>query len=385
MELSFVIALTILLYMYAGYPLLLAIIAKFCDSSPAHILDECPPLSIVIAAHNEEANIERRIRNLLGQDYDSAQLQIIVGCDGSTDQTLSILESLRSDIESEGAELKILNFEDRGGKPRILNHAVKKCRHDLIMFADARQTFAHDALRKLVAHFNDPKLGAVSGELFLHEPTDDNSIADMGIYWRYEKLVRKLEAKIHSTVGATGAIYAIRRNLFREIPEQTLIDDVVIPMQICLQGYRVGFASDAHAFDLAPTDTGKEWLRKVRTLAGNWQLFAIRPSFFVPGKNPVFLQFLSHKILRLLMPICLATLFVSSCYLPGQYYGHFFMLQAVCYLIGLGAFFSERLRQMRIPGLIYFFCILNAAIIVGLYRIASGQREGLWSFAYKPR
>ena len=154
-------------------------------------------------------------------------------------------------------------------------------------------------------------------------------------------------------------------------------------MQVCQQGYRVLFAEDAHAYDVAPSDTSKEWLRKVRTLAGNWQLLAIRPEFLNPFKNPIWAQFMSHKILRLAMPFALIAMLITSAILPGELYSTVFMLQCLVYAIGIAASFSDNLRKMRIPGLIYFFCILNAAILVGFYRLASGKKEGLWSFAYK--
>ncbi|MFK8020302.1 MAG: glycosyltransferase family 2 protein [Pseudomonadales bacterium] len=389
MDLIFGLSTFLVLYMFVGYPLVLAFAVKLssknknASSTDFAEYDNDPGLSVVIAAYNEEQNIVRRISNLLEQNYDLSKLQIIVGSDGSVDSTVSLLEEQKIRAEQLGVSFQIMAFSERRGKPRILNEALLHCEHDFVLFADVRQTFSQDTLRNICRGFSDPNVGAVSGELFLREPTDVETVADMGLYWRYEKLVRKLEAKLHSTVGATGAIYAIRKNLFQPIPERTLIDDVVIPMQICLQGYRVLFADNAQAFDVAPTDTNKEWLRKVRTLAGNWQLLSIRPGFLNPFKNPVWPQFISHKMLRLALPFCLLAMFISSYLVEGDLHSTMFTLQCLVYAIGVAAFFSENLRRMRIPGLIYFFCILNAAILVGFYRLASGNKEGLWSFAYK--
>ncbi|MEM8497288.1 MAG: glycosyltransferase family 2 protein [Pseudomonadota bacterium] len=391
MELLFLLSVTVVVYMFIGYPLLLAVlgsisaIRKSADSTSAsNELHDFPSLSVVIAAHNEEKNIERRIKNLLSQSYPMNKVEFIVGLDGCTDNTKRHLESQRANIEREGATLKILEFAKRGGKPTVINAAIKHCKHDIVAFADVRQTFASNALRNLIRHFANERIGAVSGELFLEEPTDRHVVAEAGAYWRYEKLIRKLESRYHSTIGATGAIYAIRKPLYQEIPVRTLIDDVVIPMQICLQGHQVKFADDAHAYDVAPSDSNREWFRKVRTLAGNWQLMSIRRNFFNPLKNPVWLQFMSHKIMRLTLPFCLLTALLSSYrMLDQQFYATIFMLQCLIYAIGCASFFFDRLRQLRIPGLIYFFCILNAAIVVGFYRLASGKKEGLWTFAYK--
>ncbi len=391
MEILFFLSAFIVAYMFIGYPLLLALFSTFVavkksisgiNSSDSEF--GFPPISVVVCAHNEENNIERRMRNLLSQSYPMGNVQFIIGLDGCTDNTKVKLESLRNEIEQEGATLNILELETRSGKPTVINAAIRRCEHDIVALADVRQTYAPNALNNLVKHFADPGIGAVSGELFLEEPTDRHGIAEAGAYWRYEKMIRKMESKCHSTIGATGAIYAIRKSLYKDIPERTLIDDVVIPMQICMQGYRVKFADDAHAYDVAPSDSNREWFRKVRTLAGNWQLMSIRPGFFNPLKNPVWLQFMSHKILRLALPFCLFTvLLVSYLHKEQQFYAMAFMLQCLVYAIGFVSFFFERVRRLRIPGLIYFFCILNAAIVVGFYRLASGKKEGLWTFAYK--
>lgn len=395
MEILFFLSASLVAYMFIGYPLLLALFAFVSQlvssfkrsinrtQSPLGSQD-FPPISIIICAHNEEKNIERRMRNLLSQSYPMGNIQFIVGLDGCTDSTKDILESLRTSIESAGATLNILEFETRCGKPTLINAAIKLCEHDIVTLADVRQTYAPNALGNLLKHFSDQRVGAVSGELFLEEPTDRHGVAEAGAYWRYEKMIRKLESRCHSTIGATGAIYAVRKSLYQDIPERTLIDDVVIPMQVCMQGYHVKFAGDAHAYDVAPSDSNREWFRKVRTLAGNWQLMSIRPNFFNPMKNPVWLQFMSHKIMRLSLPFCLLTVLLSSYLIvEPQFYSTVFMLQCLVYAIGGASFFSERIRQLRIPGLIYFFCILNAAIVVGFFRLASGKKEGLWTFAYK--
>ncbi len=390
-------------YVFIGYPLLLQVLTRACYSKEENDVKQCadtgslPSVSVVIAAHNEQLNIAKRLDNLFAQNYPLERLQVIVGSDGSSDSTASILGDYKVKSTKLGVDFEFFEFAERGGKPKVLNHAIGLCKHSLVVFTDARQTFSDNAVLALVSRFSDAEVGAVNGELFLKTVSDelgseltgaseiDGEVSDgasMGWYWRYEKSIRKAEAVIHSTVGATGAIYAIRKELYQDIPDNTLIDDVVIPMQICMQGYRVVFEENARAFDVPPTSGLQEWVRKVRTLAGNWQLFAIRPEFFHPVRNPVFFQFISHKILRLVAPFCLLLLLISSFLLA---YTELFVLQSIFYLVGFLTFYIEGMKRYRLANLISFFCILNCAIIFGLLRLVFQSEKSLWKFAYKPK
>lgn len=386
MESTFYFSALVVSYVFVGYPLLLLVIARVLGSATVDVSSSLQPsVSVVIAVHNEQHNIAARLDNLLAQDYPAENIQIVVGSDGSTDNTVKVLLEYQLKAKQQGVELEFFEFAERGGKPRILNRAISLCVHDIVVFTDARQTFSDTAIAKLVERFSAPDVGAVNGELFLKQASETvqdgvDQGASMGWYWRYEKLIRKTEARIHSTVGATGAIYAIRKDLYKTIPEKTLIDDVVVPMQICLQGYRVVFEDGACAYDVPPTDSKQEWVRKVRTLAGNWQLFSIRPEFFSPVSNPIFMQFISHKILRLAAPFFLLSAFISSFYLSHKVW---FILQCGFYLIGLLTFVFDGLKSYRLASLVSFFCILNCAIIVGLYQLIFGKEGGLWKFAYK--
>lgn len=376
--------LALVVYIFVIYPILLLVLAKAFPRQRQSVGGmSSPAISVVIAAHNEEKNIAQRLLNIVEQDYPLERIQVVVGSDGSTDGTVAQIEGVREQLEIHGIQLTVLDLLHRAGKPNVLNQAIACCEHDILVMTDARQRFASDAISCLVANFSDPLIGAVSGELFLLDNENSDRVAGAGRYWNYEKWVRKMESLVHSTIGATGAIYALRKELYSPIDDKTLIDDVVIPMRICMQGYRVAFDNQARAFDSAPTDSGQEWVRKVRTLAGNWQLFTLQPSFFNPFKNPVFFQFMSHKILRLCLPFALLGILVSSFLSPEPLLRLFFGLQLFCYLIALVALLVPRFRQVRVPAVAYFFCILNAAIVVGLYRLLKGEQAGLWKFAYK--
>lgn len=311
MTILFWLSLATVVYVYAGYPVLLALWARL-RSRPVHrspLGASAPGVSIVVAARNEARRLPARVSNLLQQDY-PGPVQILVVSDGSTDGTAAALAPF-------GARVELVEVPE-GGKPSALNAGVSRARHDILVFADARQTFEPDVLRNLVENFADPSVGAVTGELLLDCETDPTASAgstvgeSVGAYWRYEKWLRRQESAIWSTLGATGAIYAMRRALWRPLPPATLLDDVLAPMRVVLAGYRVVFDDRAKAHDRVERHAAGERRRKVRTLAGNYQIVTLEPSLVNPVRNRVWLQFLSHKLGRLVVPYATAVLFVTN-------------------------------------------------------------------------
>jgi cellulose synthase/poly-beta-1,6-N-acetylglucosamine synthase-like glycosyltransferase len=306
---------------------------------------------VVAAALNEEARLPARLQNLLALDYPRDRLEIIVVSNGSTDNTSEVIARFGD---------RVVSFTlDAVGKAGALNVAAQAASHDVLVFADARQQFAPDAIRRLVEPLADPRVGGVSGELVLDSENANaqgGSAASpvgegVGLYWRYEKWLRRRESDIHSVLGATGAVYALRRSLWRPLPPETLLDDVLAPMRAVLTGRRIVFEPRARAFDRASPDAATEERRKERTLAGNYQLLWLEPRLLVPGVNPVWLQFVSHKIGRLVVPYALLALAVSSAALAptGAAYALALTLQVVFYLLAVhGAFVvSDRNRRSR--------------------------------------
>ena len=227
----------------------------------------------------------------------------------------------------------------------------------------------------MLANFADPAVGAVSGDLVV--PDADGALAGVGLYWRFEKWLRRQEGRLWSGVGATGAISAVRRELFRPIPRGTILDDVYWPMQVALQGYRVVHDEQAHAFDRLPDRTAAEFRRKVRTLSGCLQLVGRLPAVLTPWRNPVWLQFLSHKMMRLLAPWALLALLLTSVLAPGPFYRTAFVCQIVCYaaaLLGLWAP-AARIRPLTVAA---SFLVLNAAAWVAFWVWATGRTERAW-------
>jgi biofilm PGA synthesis N-glycosyltransferase PgaC len=362
-------AAALLFYTHAGYPVLLWAWAAIRARAPLD-RDYVPTVSIVVVACNEAGRVESRLQNLLELDYPRMHLEIVFASDGSTDATVELARTYAP------AGVRVVAFNERRGKSAVLSELVPSLRGEVVLFADARQRFDPGALRALARHFGDPDVGAVSGELMLAGGSEGDGV---GFYWRYEKFIRRNESRIDSTVGVTGAIYAIRRDLFEPIPPQTILDDVLIPMQIARQGYRVTFESAALAYDrTAPADV--EFRRKVRTIAGNFQLFANERWLLNPLANRLWVQTLSHKVLRLLSPLWLLIAFVANVFLLDQpFYRWLFALQVAFYAAALmRSLLKNRSRTMFVLDVPYAFCLLNWATVVGFQRLLRGRQCVTW-------
>jgi cellulose synthase/poly-beta-1,6-N-acetylglucosamine synthase-like glycosyltransferase len=329
----------VVFYVYIGYPLLLVAWSRL-RPRPVHPHFTEPPVSVIIAVRDEAEALERKIANLRSLDYPASHLQIVVVSNGGHRATEAVLR------RHEGIVAAV--YVNRGGKARALNAGVEAARHDILVFADVRQRFDRQALHGLVAPLADPTVGGVSGELMLDAETGDGSGSDIGEglggYWRYEKWLRRQESAIGSTMGATGAIYALRRSLWRPLPADTILDDVLAPMRAVLAASRVVFSSEALAFDpVAPS--GVELRRKIRTLAGNYQILRLEPRLLNPFRNPVWIQYMSHKVGRLLVPYALMALLIVSGLLAATspFYALAFAAQVGFYgLAAYGAYLSRR-------------------------------------------
>jgi biofilm PGA synthesis N-glycosyltransferase PgaC len=336
MEAVFWVSFAIILYVYFGYPALLVGWQRIARRTVRKQYCE-PTVSVVIAAHNERHIIERKLRNCFALDYPRHKLQIIVSLDGPTDGSEFVVWR----YAAQGVEM--VYSKEHAGKAAAINRALRCATGEIVVFADVRQTFHCRAIRELVANFADESVGAVSGELLLLDDSQNEAATDVGLYWRYEKAMRSMESQIHSITGATGAIYAIRRELYRELPEGVLLDDVLTPLNIVLAGKRVVFDPEAKAYDDVSCCPLAEYRRKVRTLAGNYQLVIQLPQVLLPWRNPICLQFASHKIGRLVVPWALLALFVSNAFMLHGLYALFFSLQSAWYLFAAaGHFVSTR-------------------------------------------
>ncbi len=333
-----------------------------------------PPISIAMIVRNEEKVLEEKLQNLLKLDYPVEQRQVIVVSDGSTDRTAEIL---REYARSEGVDIVLKQLSE--GKASGLNDAIALAQGEIVVFTDARQKIEAEAVRRLVENFAHPDVGCVSGELMLGDISAGESSQGLSVYWRIEKQVRKLEAATGSVVGATGALYAVRRELLTEIPAGTILDDVYLPMQVVRQGKRVILDERARAWDKPDLGAEREFSRKVRTLSGNYQLLQLAP-WLLTGNNPIRFEFVSHKLLRLAVPFALAVLLAASFLVNTPFYRAALILQLLFYALSVMS-----LSRMvsggglaRLADVAGTFVLLNGAAVVALANFVAGRRA-VWT------
>lgn len=328
-----------------------------------------PTVTVVIAAHNEERNIGERIENILQCEYPAERLSIVVACDGCTDRTVQIAHQYQS--------ITVLDLPRRG-KAAALNEGVAASTGEVVVFTDARQRFATDAIMYLVKKLHCPGVGAVGGELVLVD--HEGAPQSMGAYWRYEKLMRRLEAAVGSPVQCSGAIYAVWRKHFVPMPAGLVLDDMWVPLHVARQGHRIAFEHRAKAYDTVTPTYDREFRRKVRTLAGNYQLIWMAPWLLLPAVNPLWWQFISHKVFRLLVPYALLAMYVASWGLLHEPYGAALVAaQSGYYLLGAIAWAVPSLaRRFRLVGLAGSFLSLNAAAAVAPLAFVMGKGRVKW-------
>ncbi len=376
----FWIALFLLAYTYAGYPVVLKALSLWRARPPLRG-DAAPNIVMVVVAYNEQGRIAAKIDTCLAQNYPRDGLSILVCSDGSTDDTVAIVQGYRD------PRVQVLAFTMRRGKAACLNDAVAACPHaEVIVFTDARQRLHPDAARELVANFADPTIGAVSGELVFVGEDDQPFEKGIGAYWRYEKFIRHHEAQSGSAIGVTGALYALRRQCFKPIPPTTVLDDVAIPMVAVMDGWRVGFEGRAIAYDRPSARPAEEKVRKVRTLAGNFQLLALYPRLLSPSQNPACWRFVSHKVMRLLGPVLLLVALLAnatSAFDPGPYRALLVVHLLAWVGVGMGLVFPA-LQRIKPVALGVTFAHLNYFVVLGGIAFLRNRQMQLWSRSAEP-
>ncbi len=354
--LFFLLSVSFLFYILAGYPIALALWSRLA-AKPISKAFVPRRISIVIPVRNGEQWIEEKIRSLLESDYPQELMDIWIVSDGSSDGTEALVQT-RSD-----PRVRLLCLPG-GGKATAVTRGLQHVSSDIIVLTDVRQPFDSQALRNLVACFAEPAVGVVTGELVIREGTTQAEF-NTGLYWKYEKWIRKSLNRVDAMLGATGSIYAIRREAVAPIPPEILLDDVYLPFVAVSRGYRIYFEEQAKAYDL-PTSLQSEFRRKVRTQAGVYQIIRYFPSLLWPG-NRRFLHFLSHKFGRLLLPFAMILLFVSSFGLPQPWKTLFVSGQILFYLIAVAdPIVPEGTAIKRVSAVIRAFTVLVAAALCAL-------------------
>jgi cellulose synthase/poly-beta-1,6-N-acetylglucosamine synthase-like glycosyltransferase len=365
-------AVCFLLYTYAGYPLWMYLRSRL-QPHPQRQGSILPTVTIILAVHNGAGLLRQKIAHLLALDYPRERMEIEIVSDGSTDGTDNILNEL------DDPHIKCFRCPEHSGKAAALNMGMQSARGEILLFLDIRPWIESNALRLLISNFADPRVGCVTGELVLRDDGHDaRAKAVGGLYWRYEQWIRNCEAMVDSPLGVYGGFYAIRRKLASALPEGTILDDMLQPLSVIRQGYRSVLDLRARVYDMWPNSLRGEFHRKVRTLAGNFQLIQLAP-WLLSRQNRLRFELISHKLMRLLVPILLVILLLSSILLARQsmlYAGAlvaqigFYMLAALGAVRGV-----SKLTRTAAPA--SAFCVLNAAVVVGFYKFLF-TRGPLW-------
>ncbi|HEX3903414.1 MAG TPA: glycosyltransferase [Polyangia bacterium] len=358
--------LAVLAYTYLGYPLAIGLLARLRRWRPTPAAGALPTVTICLPIYNGAGYLPAKIASLLAQDYPS-EFDILVYCDGCSDDSEAVARSLAA-TPAAGGRVRVIANPERSGKPTGLNRLGPAATGELLLLNDVRQPLAPNALRALATALADPTVGCATGNLVLA------GSAGSGVYWRYENWIRRQESVFRGVVGMTGPIGMIRRADLRPLQEDLILDDVWIPMRIALTGKRTVFVVEAEARDTAFGDE-REFQRKVRTLAGNYQLFARMPALLVPVVNPIWFETFSHKILRLVAPWLLALLAALS--LAGARQS----VWIAALTVGQIAFYAGAAvgpRFGRIASLARTFLVLNAAAMIGLWRFLTGRQRVTW-------
>ncbi len=373
------IAILLLVYTYAGYPVAIGLLARlFPVRRRAPAIDpgaadaDPPTISICLPVFNGAAYLPAKIRSLLEQDYPADRIEILICCDGCTDDSERVAREIAASPEAAG-RIRIFASPERSGKPTALNTMVPAATGELVLLNDVRQPLAKSAASAMAAALRDPRVGCATGNLVLAGG------AGSGVYWRYENWIRAQESAFRGMVGMTGPIAMIRRADFTELPTDLILDDVWIPLRLALAGKRVTFVAEAEAHDAAFEDD-REFRRKTRTLAGNYQLFARLPAALSPFANPIWFETISHKILRLAAPWLLLLLAVTSTAaalndggLAGRVMGIAVVGQLAFYLAA-----AVGTPGGRLTGVARTFVVLNLAAMVGLARYLTGRQRVTW-------
>jgi len=366
-------------YVYIGYPLILLAISvwdkwrKRPSSEVPAEPETWPSVSILVPAYNEECVILEKLRNFLALDYPADRLELIIGSDGSTDGTVGLVE------EFGHPRIRLVRFPIRSGKTSVLNQLVPAATGDIIVFSDANTMYEPRAVRELARPFTDPKVGGVCGRLILRAASYE-TISESK-YWQFEQYLKRIEGQRGSVLGGTGGIYAIRREIYRQIPPTTIVDDFVIGLGVLQQNYRMVFANEARASEVTARNLRSEFERRARIGAGDFQALTWTLDLLLPSRGFVAFSYLSHKVLRWFMPFSCIGLTVSAFSLIHQpfYLWVSLGIVMVAVMAWIGWLLNKHEHALSVPFRVpYYFILMNAALLTGAIRYVRKSQPAAW-------
>jgi biofilm PGA synthesis N-glycosyltransferase PgaC len=378
--------LILVFYTYLGYGLVLFVLVKIkgiFSKKPAYSIDYQPTVTLVVPAFNEESFILEKVKNSLNLDYPKAKLRILFVTDGSTDKTFQILN------DAEGVEVS--HESRRAGKAAAENRAMTLIDTPIVVFCDANTYLNKDCIKNLVRHYENPKVGAVSGEKrVMSSGVDTASAAGEGLYWKYESTLKRWDSQLYTIVGAAGELISFRSDLVQDLEEDTILDDFMQTMRICQQGYRVVYEPDSYAAETASDNVKEELKRKVRIAAGGWQSMRRLWTILIPIPQPLLtFQYISHRVLRWsISAFVLPLIFIlnGALFSQSDFYQYLLYAQIVFYVTALVGWFLEnkaiRVKVLFVP---YYFLMMNYAVFAGFVRWLKGSQKVTWERAKRAK
>ena len=387
LQLVFWISLGIVFYSYLGYGIILWIWLKVRAllARPVSITDTGhfePEVTLIVAVYNEEAFISEKIENCFQLNYPEEKLKLIFIADGSTDNSVNIIGRHPS--------IQLLFKPERQGKVVAINRAMEYISTEFVVFCDANTLLNAEAIQEIIKHYRDPAIGAVAGEKKIVDLSDTQNTAGAGegLYWKYESMLKRLDARFYTVVGAAGELFSIRSNLFEPVEADVLLDDFIISMKICRRGYRVMYEPRAFAAE-APSMTMKdEQKRKIRISAGGYQsIYMLRDLLNIFKYGKLSFQYISHRVLRwaacpVLLLLILTSNFWLCIYGGGLLYNIIMLMQILFYTAaGLGWWFAAKNKKIKVLYVPYYFIFMNAALFLGFFRYVNKKQTVLWEKA----
>jgi len=379
----FVIASLALLHTYALYPFVLRLMRtrdrepRVASASRHHAPHDTsrtwPTVSVIIPFHNEDQWVVRKLENTLSWDYPADRLEIIAVSDGSTDQTNTALELY-------AGRVRVVSYHPRWGKPTALNRGAELAQGQIFVFTDANVLLEPKAIRAMIARYEEPTVGGVSGRIALHPEGTGEPLGE-GLYMRYEQSLYHQESATGTMVGADGAFFSIRRELFTQLPPDTIADDLAIALQVIAMGRRMVYEAEAHGAEVVIPNVRAELCRKVRMIVGGYQALGRFRYLLNPLRFPlVSFQLVSHKLLRWWAPFFLGALFVTAAVNAAEHllFAAAFAAQVAFYGFALLGWGSSKLRRWGGVYIPYYFCATNLAAVQGLWRFLHGRQAITW-------
>ncbi len=380
----------VVFYSYLGYGLLLFILIKLKrllrGTKVVHPITELPEVTLFIAAYNERAYVKAKMENTFSLNYPKDKLKIVWVTDGSDDGTPEEVLRYKND------QTEVLHLPERGGKIGAMNRGMKFITSPIVVFCDANTMLGEESIMRIVRLFTDPKVGCVSGEKRVMSIGTEAASATEGLYWKYESTLKKWDAELYSVVGAAGELFAVRRELYRDVEKDTLLDDFMISLRIAMDGYTIQYDPDAYAMEHPSANVKEELKRKVRISAGGIQsVIRLLPLLNLFKYRTLSFQYISHRVLRwTLSPLALPFLFILNLVIlitnndpiSQAFYSLIFIGQLIFYGTALIGWYFEskgiRLKLLYVP---FYFTMMNYAVFLGFKRFIKGKQSVNWERA----